>query len=72
MKEVTKSSSSKIIILVIDGLGGLPHTGVGKIELEIAKTANLDSWRNLPQRYQILRCPFATLRAAAQNDGRSC
>jgi 2,3-bisphosphoglycerate-independent phosphoglycerate mutase len=43
LKEITKPSSSKIIFLIIDGLGGLPYPGVGKTELEAAKTPNLDS-----------------------------
>ncbi len=35
-------SLTKIILLVIDGLGGLPHTETGKTELEAANTPNLD------------------------------
>jgi 2,3-bisphosphoglycerate-independent phosphoglycerate mutase len=36
-------AQTKIIMLVLDGLGGLPHPQVGKTELEIAHTPNLDS-----------------------------
>jgi 2,3-bisphosphoglycerate-independent phosphoglycerate mutase len=43
LKEITKPSPSKIIFLVIDGLGGLPYPVVGKTELEAAQTPNLDS-----------------------------
>ncbi len=35
-------SDSKIIFIVMDGLGGLPHTETGKTELETARTPNLD------------------------------
>lgn len=33
---------SKIILLVIDGVGGLPHPTTGKTELETARTPHLD------------------------------
>jgi len=42
IKSISRSSSSKIILLVIDGLGGLPHPETGKTELETANTPNLD------------------------------
>jgi len=42
IKPISKSSPSKIILLVIDGLGGLPDPQTGKTELETANTPNLD------------------------------
>jgi len=42
MKEIARPSSTKIILLVLDGLGGLPHPQMGKTELETAQTPNLD------------------------------
>jgi len=42
IKEITRPSSTKIVLLVIDGLGGLPNPKTNKTELEIAKTPNLD------------------------------
>ncbi len=42
MKELSKTTESKIVLLVIDGLGGLPHPRTGKTELETARTHNLD------------------------------
>jgi 2,3-bisphosphoglycerate-independent phosphoglycerate mutase len=42
IKEISIASPTKIVLLVIDGLGGLPHPKTGKTELETAKTPNLD------------------------------
>jgi 2,3-bisphosphoglycerate-independent phosphoglycerate mutase len=42
IREIAKPSSSKIVLLVIDGLGGLAHPETGKTELETARTPNLD------------------------------
>jgi len=42
MKSISKSTPSKIVLLVMDGLGGLPGAGTGKTELETARTPNLD------------------------------
>lgn len=43
IKALAESSESKIILLIIDGLGGLPLSENGQTELEIAHTPNLDS-----------------------------
>ena len=42
MKELSLTSPAKIIFLVLDGLGGLPHPETGRTELETAATPNLD------------------------------
>ena len=42
IQEIAQPSPSKIILLVMDGLGGLPHPQTGKTELETARTPNLD------------------------------
>ncbi len=42
IKSISRSSPTKIVLLVIDGLGGLPNPQTGKTELETANTPNLD------------------------------
>ncbi len=42
IKKISTPSPSKIVLLVIDGLGGLPNPKTGKTELETANTPNLD------------------------------
>jgi len=42
MKKISRTSPSKIVLLVIDGVGGLPHPETGKTELESARKPNLN------------------------------
>ena len=42
ISQLTVESPGKIVLVVMDGLGGLPHPETGKTELETAKTPNLD------------------------------
>ncbi|MFC2045132.1 2,3-bisphosphoglycerate-independent phosphoglycerate mutase [Chloroflexota bacterium] len=42
IKDIAKPSAAKIVLLVTDGLGGLPRPETGKTELETANTPNLD------------------------------
>src|SRR5258707_15656809 len=43
IRELQEPSASKIVLLVADGLGGLPVEQGGKTELETARTPNLDT-----------------------------
>jgi 2,3-bisphosphoglycerate-independent phosphoglycerate mutase len=42
MKKISRTSPSKIVLLVMDGVGGLPHPETDKTELESAKKPNLN------------------------------
>jgi len=42
MRKISRTSPSKIVLLIIDGVGGLPHPETGKTELESAKKPNLN------------------------------
>jgi 2,3-bisphosphoglycerate-independent phosphoglycerate mutase len=46
-RELQLTNDSKIVMLVADGLGGLPMTAGGKTELETAKTPNLSALATL-------------------------
>jgi 2,3-bisphosphoglycerate-independent phosphoglycerate mutase len=46
-RELQVKNDSKIVLLVADGLGGLPMTPGGKTELETARTPNLDRLASL-------------------------
>ncbi len=42
IRDLCRSTPSKIVMLVVDGLGGAPHPDTGKSELETAGLPNLD------------------------------
>src|SRR6516225_6328086 len=43
IRELREPGNSKLVLLVADGLGGLPLEPGGKTELETARTPNLDA-----------------------------
>ena len=43
LKALAKPAKTKIVLLVMDGVGGLPRAADGKTELEAARTPNLDA-----------------------------
>ena len=43
MRELSVKTDTKIVLLVLDGLGGLPMDPSGRTELEAAETPNLDA-----------------------------
>ena len=43
LKALTRPAQTKIVLLVMDGVGGLPRAFDGKTELEAARTPNLDA-----------------------------
>ncbi|MFN8179897.1 MAG: 2,3-bisphosphoglycerate-independent phosphoglycerate mutase [bacterium] len=44
LPDLFNASKAKILLLVFDGLGGLPRPASGKTELESARKPNLDRW----------------------------
>jgi 2,3-bisphosphoglycerate-independent phosphoglycerate mutase len=42
IKQISRTSPSKIVLLILDGVGGLPHPETGKTELESARKPNLN------------------------------
>ena len=42
IRELCVTTSTKIVMLVVDGLGGVPHPETGRSELEVANLPNLD------------------------------
>ncbi len=47
IQNLSEQTPSKILFLVLDGLGGMPHPEVGKSELEVARIPNLDRFARL-------------------------
>src|SRR5262245_46398588 len=43
LQELIVETPSKIVLFVVDGLGGLPDPTTGRTELESARTPNLDA-----------------------------
>ncbi len=42
ISKIVQRTDSKIVLFVLDGIGGLPHPETGRTELETARTPNLD------------------------------
>ncbi|MFN8474949.1 MAG: 2,3-bisphosphoglycerate-independent phosphoglycerate mutase [Anaerolineae bacterium] len=57
MRELSEKNDTKIVLLVMDGLGGLPFVPGGPTELEAAQTPNID--RIAPESVMGLSLPVA-------------
>lgn len=44
LPDLFNGAKTRILMLIFDGLGGLPHPKSGRTELETARTPNLDRW----------------------------
>jgi 2,3-bisphosphoglycerate-independent phosphoglycerate mutase len=44
LKALSRSADTRILLYVIDGVGGLPHPETGRTELETARLPNLDAF----------------------------
>src|SRR3989304_1092190 len=42
LKKISRTAPFKIVLLIIEGVGGLPHPQTGKTELESARKPNLN------------------------------
>ena len=42
VRQLARPAQTKTVLLVMDGLGGLPHPQTGRSELQSARTPNLD------------------------------
>lgn len=49
LKALSVKNDKKILLLVIDGLGGIPHSGTNKTELETASINNIDNLARVSQ-----------------------
>ena len=65
ISEAAEKTSSKIVLLVADGLGGLPDPETGKSELETARTPNLDALAARSALGLTVRCGPASRRERA-------
>lgn len=43
VRNLSQKTETKIVMVVVDGMGGLPYPGIGRTALEEANTPNLDS-----------------------------
>ena len=60
-------NQSKIVFLIMDGLGGLPMPGRDETELEAAHTPNLDALAKNPYAACSIRWVTALRRAAVRH-----
>ena len=44
IQSLLRASDTKMLMLILDGLGGLPDPETGRTELETANAPNLDRW----------------------------
>ena len=53
-QDLAQETDSRIVLIICDGLGGLPHPETGKTELETARTALQHTQQELASMWRVM------------------